>query len=293
MARPLRIAYPGALYHVTSRGNQRERIFLDDRDRRAFFEILASVVERCNWRCHAYCLMDNHYHLVIETPDGNLSYGMRQLNGIYTQQYNRAHHTVGHLLQGRFKSILIDKESYLLELCRYVVLNPLRAHLVSNLSQWPWSSYGATAGDEKVPTFLNVDWILSQFGRSKKRAQAHYRDFVIAGRETEAPWKKLRGRTMLGSDEFVAQMQEKLTEKSTVKEIPRVERFVARPAFSQILTGAKDKRERDHAIYHAYVKHGYTLSEIGDFLGIHYSTVCKAVKKIEGGKKENNSKFKA
>ena len=215
---------------------------------------------------------------------------MRQLNGIYTQRYNRAHHTVGHVLQGRFKSILIDKELYLLEVCRYVVLNPLRAHLVMDPAQWPWMSYGATAGDEEIPPFLTVDWILSPFGRSKKRAQAHYRDFVIKGTEKEAPWKKLRGRVILGSDAFLARVAERLTETDTLKEIPRVERFAARPMLSQILTGAKDRTERDHAMYHAHVKHGYTLSEIGDVLGIHYSTVSKVVKKTEGRHKDHNSK---
>ncbi len=130
MARPLRIEYPGALYHITARGNAREPIFKDDTDRRAFLEILGNVIERHQWRCHAYCLMGNHYHLLIETPKANLSPGMRQLNGIYTQAFNRRHARVGHVLQGRFKAILVDKDSYLLELCRYIVLNPVRANMV-------------------------------------------------------------------------------------------------------------------------------------------------------------------
>ena len=154
MARPLRIEYPGALYHVTSRGNARKRIFKDDGDRELFLRVLAFVVERCHWICHAYCLMDNHYHFLIETPEANLSQGMRQVNGVYTQAYNRGHGKVGHLFQGRFKAILVDKESYLLELCRYVVLNPVRAKLVDRSEDWPWSSYRATAGIEKAPAFL-------------------------------------------------------------------------------------------------------------------------------------------
>ena len=127
MARPLRIQYDGALYHVASRGNERRIIFKDDSDRTAFLDILLKVNKRYNWLCHSYCLMDNHYHAIIETLDGNLSEGMRQLNGIYTQAFNRRHKRVGHVFQGRYKSILIQKESHLLEVCRYVVLNPVRA----------------------------------------------------------------------------------------------------------------------------------------------------------------------
>ena len=130
MARPLRIEFPGALYHVTSRGNARQRVFRDDEDREMFLATLAWVVERFGWRCHAYCLMDNHIHLLIETPQPNLSRGMRQLNGVYTQPFNRRHRKVGHLFQGRFKAVLVEKERYLLELARYIVLNPVRAKMV-------------------------------------------------------------------------------------------------------------------------------------------------------------------
>ena len=130
MARALRIEYPDAVYHITSRGNARNEIFADDQDRDNFLTVLGVVVKRYNWLCHAYCLMDNHYHLMIETPDANLSRGMRQLNGVYTQKYNWRHSKTGHIFQGRYKSILVEKENYLLELCRYVVLNPVRANMV-------------------------------------------------------------------------------------------------------------------------------------------------------------------
>src|ERR1041385_5628104 len=126
MARPLRIEYPGAVYHITTRGNARRAVFKDASDRALFLDPLQRVSERYHWLCHAYCLMDNHYHLVLETLDGNLAQGMRQLNGIYTQAYNRRHRRVGHLFQGRYKAILVDKESYLLEVCRYFVLTPAR-----------------------------------------------------------------------------------------------------------------------------------------------------------------------
>lgn len=131
MARPLRLEFPGAIYHVTSRGNARNAIFLDDEDRVLFLACLGAVVTRFGWWCHAYCLMDNHYHLLIETPEGDLSRGMRQLNGVYTQRFNRRHGRAGHVFQGRFKAIVVDRDSYLLELCRYVVLNPIRAGMVS------------------------------------------------------------------------------------------------------------------------------------------------------------------
>ena len=154
MARPLHLEFAGALYHVTSRGDRREAIYEDDEDRARFLEALGNVIGAFNWRCHAYCLMSNHYHLVIATPDGNLSKGMRQLNGVFTQWSNRRHRRAGHLFQGRFKAVLVDQESHLLELARYVVLNPVRAGMVKAAEDWPWSSYLATIGDEDRPAWL-------------------------------------------------------------------------------------------------------------------------------------------
>lgn len=141
MARPLRIEFEGALYHVISRGDRQEAIYEDDEDRERFLGVLAEAVARFNWRCHTSCLMTNHYHLLIETPEGNLSKGMRQLNGVYTQASNRRDGRTGHPFQGRFKGILVDKDSYLLELRRYVVLNPARAGMVRRAQSWRWSSY--------------------------------------------------------------------------------------------------------------------------------------------------------
>ena len=144
MVRPLRIEFAGALYHITSRGDRRENIYDSDADRDNFLEVLEKVCQQYNWSVHAYCLMSNHYHLLVETPDGNLSKGMRQLNGVYTQKYNRTNNKVGHVFQGRYKSILVDGDAYLLELSRYIVLNPVRAQMVRVAKDWRWSSYVST-----------------------------------------------------------------------------------------------------------------------------------------------------
>src|SRR6266511_5754104 len=157
MARPLRIEYPGALYHVTSRGDRQEAIFEDDQDRTAFLNVLSEVVSRFRWRCHAYCLMGNHYHLMIETPEANLTKGMRHLNGVFTQWSNRRHKRGGHLFQGRYKAILVDRDSYFLELARYIVLNPVRAGMVKHPRLWAWSSYGTTIATSPTPLWLTTD----------------------------------------------------------------------------------------------------------------------------------------
>jgi len=150
MTRPVRIEFEGALYHVTSRGDRREDIYEDDSDRLQFLEVLGEVVETFNWVCHAYYQMGNHYHLAVETPDGNLSKGMRQLNGVYTQTSNRRHVRVGHLFQGRYKAILMDGDAYLLELTRYVVLNPVRARMVAGPGDWRRSSYLDMIGEKSA-----------------------------------------------------------------------------------------------------------------------------------------------
>ena len=181
MARPLRIELAGGLYHITSRGDRREDIYRDDEDRREWLGVFGSVCERFNWRCHAYCQMTNHYHAVVETPDANLSKGMRQLNGVFTQRFNRRHGLVGHLFQGRFKGILVERDAYLLELARYVVLNPVRAGMVFGAVEWSWSSYRAMMGESACPSWLESDWILGQFGQNRKTARKHYKAFVEAG----------------------------------------------------------------------------------------------------------------
>jgi REP element-mobilizing transposase RayT len=292
MARPLRIEYEGAVYQITVCGNARENIFLDDEGRKSFLAILGSVVERFNWLCHAYCLMDNHYHLLLETPDANLSQGMRQLNGVYTQAFNRRHDRVGHLLQGRFKSILIEKEAYLLEVARYIVLNPVRAKLVSHPRYWKWSSYTTTAGIRQAPQFLTTDWILAQFGSEKEEAQQAYRRFVAEGKGVSL-WEGLQGGILLGSDPFVKQIMPLLRSKEMLKDLSKAQRFATRPSLSTLFQGAKKaKEERNERIRKAYLEYGYTLSEIGNYLGLHYSTISRIARKEQSQTTEKKSKDK-
>ncbi|MCK4570657.1 transposase [Candidatus Bipolaricaulota bacterium] len=272
MARPLRIEYPGAVYHITGRGNERQGVFLDDIDRIAFLKLVHQVCDRFNWLCHAYCLMTNHYHLLIETIDPTLSRGMRQLNGVYTQAFNRHHGRVGHLFQGRFKAILVEKDAYLLELCRYVVLNPVRANMVQRAEDWKWSSYRATVGMDEVLPLLTVDWILSQFDNLRLNAQEAYKHFVSVGRGT-SPWEDLKGQIYLGTKAFV----ESLPIRSELKEISRRQRLVSRPSLAKIFRNAEDNA----MIFEAYREHGYTMKEIADHLVIHYATVSRRLRKHE------------
>ena len=279
MARPLRIEYPGAVYHVTSRGNARLPIFDSDKDRRSFLNILEEVVKRFNWFCHAFCLMDNHYHLLIETIDGNLSLGMRHLNGVYTQRFNRRNNRVGHIFQGRFKSILVERDSYLLALCRYVVLNPVRAGMVKTVGSYGWSSYRATSGLKKAPSLLSVDWILSQFGKERKEAQREYRKFVSSGVGTASPWEDLKSQCILGGRDFVERIKPALKDTREVIEFSKRDRLVDRPPLEEIFSSEnwKTKSERNRLIYNVHFEFGYTLTEIAIHLGLHYSTVSRVI----------------
>jgi len=275
MARPLRIEYHGALYHVTSRGDGRDDIYLDDEDKERFLEVLADVCERFNWVLHAYCLMTNHYHLLIETPDANLSLGMRQLNGVYTQRFNREHDRVGHVFQGRYKAILVQKESYLLALARYIVLNPVRARMVRAPKDWLWSSYRATAGFIAKPKWLEVDWVLSAFGRNKGAAQELYREYVSQGRNQPAPWDNLVNQIYLGSEAFVAQAQDMLEQGRDLSEVPAPQK---RPVPKSLAEYERLGGDRNHAILLAYQGGGYSMKEIGDYFGVHYSWASRIIK---------------
>lgn len=230
MARPLRLEFAGALYHLTARGNRQESIFLDDRDRQRFLDLLGKEVKQQGWVCYAYCLMDNHYHLMMETPEPNLVRGMRRLNGVYTQAFNRRHNKVGHLFQGRYKAILVDKENYLLELCRYVVLNPVRAKVIGRPEDWRWSSYRATAGKIAPPAWLGAEKLLSFFGGRR----VIYREFVAQGIGQASVWEDLKGQIYLGNEAFLERIQN-LVDRIVVNGIAKAQTKPLRPSVDEIM----------------------------------------------------------
>ncbi len=278
MARPLRIEYAGAVYHITSRGNEKKAVFKGDQDRLNFLNTLQHVVKRYNWICHAYCLMDNHYHLLIETPDGNLAIGMRQQNGVYTQLFNKLHSRTGHLFQGRYKSILIQKDSHLLEVCRYVVLNPVRAKMVVKPEAWKWSSYRATAGWANRHPCLTLDWVLGQFSGKREMAEQEYRQFVQGG-VGKSIWHEVRGQTILGEEEFADKLVNHLKKNKDIPEIPRSQRYAHRPGLDKIFSAAilKNRQKRNRKIAEAVAKYGYTQRAIADHLGMHFTYVSQII----------------
>ena len=236
--------------------------------------------------------MENHYHLVVETPEPNLSDGMHHLNGTYTQAHHRQHQTVGHLFQGRFKSIVVDKEHYLLELARYVALNPVRAGMAAGPEEWIWSSYPATAGLKPVPPYLQAAPILKCFDSRIEEAQKRYRAFILAGINKESPWEKLRSQVIIGTGEFIERMKPVLTpdsqaEKPSFREIPKLQRFALRPSLPEIFGNWKSKKRRDEAIYKSHTVHGYSQNDIATFLGIHYTTVSRAIHRMMGSGRHN------
>jgi REP element-mobilizing transposase RayT len=277
MARPLRLEFAGALYHVTARGIERHAVYLADgeADRMAFLDVLGATAERFEWICHAYCLMTNHYHLLVETPNGNLSRGMRQLNGGYTQYVNRTHGRVGHLFQGRFKGILVEKDSYLLELARYVVLNPVRAAMVGRPGDWPWSSYRATAGETVAPPFLASDLLLRAFADNRADAVARYRRFVAEGIAAQSPWLQLRNQIYLGSEQFVEHMQGMIDPNRPLREVPKRQRRGPGKPLDHSVVRYPD---RDQALAEAYHSGAYSMQAIAEHFGVSRMTVSRAVK---------------
>jgi putative transposase len=276
MSRPLRIEFPNALYHVTARGDRREDIFEDDEDRKLFLETLGEVIGQFNWVCYAWCLMDNHYHLLIQTPDGNLSKGMRQLNGVYTQAGNRRHKRVGHLFQGRFKAILVDGDAYLLELSRYVVLNPVRARMTRKPESWPWSSYRTSVGLELAPDWLAVDGLLALFAKRRSLAQERYAQFVREGIKTRSPWDDLKGQVFLGDEGFVKRMQAHLQAGEDDVQIPLAQRRPLAPTLAKIELRETD---RNAAIRAAHATGAYSYQQIADHFGMHFTTVGRVVRR--------------
>jgi len=271
MARPLRIEFPGALYHVTSRGNAQEPTFLEDADRRLFLQVLGEVVRRHGWICHAYCLMTNHYHLLVETPEANLSRGMRDLNGLYTQRFNRCHRRVGHVFQGRFHAVLVERDAHLLELARYVVLNPVRAGAVGAAEAYPWSSLRPTLGLAPAPEWLRTGALLARFG-----SRARYLEFVREGVGRHSPWASARG-AVLGSDAFVERLAGRIDHRAGETEFPREERLVHREGIEAHFPPAvrSDRALRNRRIRELTESGRFTVAEVGRHLGLHYSTISR------------------
>jgi len=288
MARPLRIEFPGAVYHVSSRGNRREDIFVDDEDRQSLLEVVALALSRFDAEALAYCLMDNHYHFVLHTRQGNLSLLMRHINGVYTQTYNRRHHRVGHLFQGRFKAILVDRDAYLLEVCRYVDLNPVRARMVPKPEAWGWSSYRAHRGQAPVPAWLDTPglhgYLLGRPAKTaadRRRAADRYARLVASAPDASLWESALRQQIYLGDEGFVERMQALAEPRnSTDHDIPRVQRCKSR-TLAQWLASCEDREE---ALYSAHTESALSMSAIARELGLSVSRVSRLIARAERAK---------
>lgn len=274
MSRPHRILAAGALYHVMARGTAKMAIYCDDDDRHRFLTVLGTVVERHGIECHAYCLMSNHYHLIISTPEPNLSTAIHYLNSVYAQWWNKRHKRVGHVMGGRFKAQVMQRDGYFLEACRYVVLNAVRAGLVKNVEDWVWSSYAATAGLAPCPQWLTTSSIL---GARTSAMRQEYRAFIAAGVPESDVAVMIRSRLpIVGSEEFAASHRD-LIEQADPTEVTRRDRSVGRPTLTDLFKGVRSRRERDVQIRQARDRYCYRLSEIAAHVSLHYGSVSRIV----------------
>jgi REP element-mobilizing transposase RayT len=286
MTRALRVEYPDAYYHVINRGNYQEKIFINDRDKEKFLQYLEKASERFSIILHSYCLMSNHYHLLIQTPDSNLSMAMQWINASYATYFNRKRDRHGHLFQGRFKAILIDADAYLKHLSRYIHLNPVRAKMVSAPAAYQWSSYDAFIGQQKTPQFLNTDWLLSNFGKNRKQARQRYRDFVekVDARVLENPSEQVSEGFLLGDSNFIKWVKETfLSDRVEEKEIPQLKKLKPRVAIKDVVElvseqfgcsedqitakGRKKNKAREVAIYLARDTTGLSCKDLGLYFG--------------------------
>jgi putative transposase len=292
MGRQLRIEYPGAHYHVTARGNERKDIFKNDMDREKFLSYLESSVSRYGAVIHAYCLMKNHYHLLLETPSGNLSQVMQHINGAYTNYFNAKRKRAGHLFQGRYKSILIEADSYTLELSRYIHLNPARVGASVVPDDYRWSSYKDYIGLRETPKWLNTAFILEQFGTSKVMAGKKYRKFVeeLVGKEHESPLMGVVASTILGSDDFVAEIQDRYVDTKLLdRNLPAIRQLVNRPDIDRIIEMARgffvdnERLAEKAAIYLCHRNSGANLREIGERFGVKDSAVSQSSRRFMMG----------
>jgi putative transposase len=224
--------------------------------------------------------MNKHYHLIMETPEGNLSNGMRQLNGVYTQACNLRHKRVGHILQGRYNAVLIQRESHLLEACRYVVLNPVRAKAAKDPGEGYWSSYRAMAGLDRPPKCLTTDWVLGQFGSRVAEAKRKYIEFVEEGKGEKSIWEEVKGRVLLGEEEFVNQFWDALKDSERIKELPKSQRYMNRPTLEACFRSKdmSDKNERAAVIKEAIERYGYSQRKIADHIGLHFISISRIMR---------------
>jgi putative transposase len=284
MSRPLRLEFADAIYHVTSRGDRRELIYRDDADRIAQLAVIAQAADRFDAQVLAYCLMGNHFHLVLHTRQANLSRFMRHVNGVYTQKFNHRHGQVGHLFQGRFKSILVDRDAYLLALCRYVERNPVAAGMVEAPSQWIWSSCRAHIGQAPTPEWLDSDGMHGYLlgtpvttDALRRQAARLYARFVAQGAADDATfWRAgLRGQVYLGDEDFVQRMQTQAApQRLAHKAIPRRQRL--RPmTWQQCLAQCDGVRER--ALHMAYREAGLTMTALAAQLGLSVTHVSRLI----------------
>ena len=282
MPRLPRIVIPGAPHHVTQRGNRRQPVFFGDEDREAYLALLAEGAQGSGTSCLAWCLMDNHFHLVIETPEPNLSEGMRLLNGIYTQYFNANKGRVGHVFQGRFHSIVVDENVYLLELVRYVVLNPVRSGRVDNPGKWPWSSYKATAGLEPCPPWLNADEVtdaVSERIGTRRDRQKSYADFILKGMgRDEDLMEKVQQQVYLGDAEFIVKVQDRCSVSPELADIAREQKRKPLASLEEYFGQYPHPKE---AMAMAYLEGRFSQAEISRYLGVHYSTVSRAVREYK------------
>lgn len=277
MSRPLRLEFAGALYHVTSRGDRKEPIFLDDSDRLAWLDILGKACDRFNFVIYSFCQMTNHYHLMIETAEDNLSCAMRHLNGVYSQYFNRKHKLVGHLFQGRYKAILVEKETYLMELSRYIVLNPVRAGFSRMAEDWKWSSYAYMVTDGYSPDWLRTESLLAHFGPNRKQAVESYRRFVMDGAGTRNPLNDVSHQLFLGGEDFV-NMHRHLGAPDGCIEVPRPQR---RGHALELCEYESRFPDRDEAMAKAYATTAFSMREIARHFRVSCRTVSRAVQSYE------------
>ena len=298
MARPLRIEYPGAYYHVTSRGNEQKDIYKSQKDREKFLSYLESATGRYGASIHAWCLMNNHYHLLLETPLGTLSQIMRHINGAYTTYFNTKRKRAGHLFQGRYKAILIEEDEYATELSRYIHLNPVRAGAVEKPEEYRWSSYNNYIGEQMPLAWLNVELILGYFGKKAAEARKKYRLFVedMLGEEYESPLKNAVASSVLGSAGFIEEITEvHLKKKTASRDIPALRQFSTQLPPEEIIREVKaaftdnEKLSRQAAIHLCHKHSGAKLLEIGNLFGLRESAVSEGsrrfAEKLKGDKK--------